>query len=359
MKIAKIINTLDFGGIERVFEIYASYYKGAKQNIVFVALGGGGAAEKFIREQGYRVIILDDSTKIPNIGLIFRLTRLIRKERPDVVHTCGAEANFHGLLAARVCGVKVRIGEEIGIPSHSSVAKTIFRFVFGGASSIIAVAKSVKEYLVVNKEVDASNVEVIYNPVDVDKFSLNKRNPQNEPFLIVTVCRLHAIKNLKALIRAFAKVQNKSRHFELWIVGDGPERADLVHLTTTLDVAASVTFWGYQNDPSAFLSKANLFVLPSFSEGHPVSVIEAMVAELPVAATKVGGASEIIEHSVTGWLIDPNDDDSIVAAIEDVAALSQERLNSITSRARRQAMESFSPDSYLSKLDQLYDRVTV
>ncbi|MEJ7645282.1 MAG: glycosyltransferase [Chryseolinea sp.] len=353
MRVVRIINSLDFGGIERVFEITAQYYQGSKNNLIFISIGAGGAAEKFISSLGYRVIVINRRTRIPNMAIIWKLCLSLKKEKPDIVHTCGAEGNFHGLLAAWIVNVPVRIGEEIGMPSHSNVAKKIFGFIYGRSSVIIAVANSVGEYLIKNREVKPEKLRVVYNPVDVARF-IDVKHIITDDFIILTVCRLHPIKNIKALVRVFIRLASKYPKIKLWLVGDGEERPALEKLVNDHALGSRARFWGYQKEPATFLAKASVFVLPSFSEGHPVSMIEAMIAGVPVVATNVGGAPEIIVNDANGWLINPLDDDDIHKRLEQVIHLPLPEKVVITTNARRLVVDSFSAESYLGKLDQLY-----
>jgi glycosyltransferase involved in cell wall biosynthesis len=95
-------------------------------------------------------------------------------------------------------------------------------------------------------------------------------------------------------------------------------------------------------------------ILPSLSEGHPVSLVEAMVAGVPAIATQVGGAPEIIQPGVTGWLIDPLSEESIETAIEELMNASPARLEDLTRRAREYALAHFSPAYYFQQLSELY-----
>ncbi|MEX2505468.1 MAG: glycosyltransferase [Pseudohongiellaceae bacterium] len=94
-------------------EILAESRESGTMEHLFCTIGGGGAAENRLISLGAKVIVLGLRTKIPNLLAIERLFRLFRKTQPVAVHTHGAEANFHGLIAARLAGVSVRIGEEL------------------------------------------------------------------------------------------------------------------------------------------------------------------------------------------------------------------------------------------------------
>jgi glycosyltransferase involved in cell wall biosynthesis len=352
MKIIKVIGSLDFGGIEKVFEITARYFPGDKQDILFLCLGEGGAAEKAIRALGYRVIVWGAKTKVPQPRLILRLKALFRRERPDVVHTTGAEANFHGMVAAWLCRIPVRVAEEIGMPKHSAAARYIFKMVYAMSTKVIAVAGLVKDFLLESGEVPLSKIVVIYNPVDVKAFTQIRPGDPDSLFRVVTVCRLDPIKNLGLLIRGVGAAGDMP--MELWLVGDGPSRTSLEGLVRELGVGHKVTFWGYQSQPATFLERASAFILPSFSEGIPLSVAEAMLTGTPCAVTRVGGAPEFILDGENGWLLDPNDQEGFNNLLKRIAGMPiRERLE-VGENGKRTAMEKFQPDQYLKRIWDIY-----
>jgi glycosyltransferase involved in cell wall biosynthesis len=362
MKIIKVIGTLDFGGAEKIWEVTARYYMKDKADIVFLSLGIGGNTERVIRELGYRVIIWDMDCKIPKWKLIWRLISFFKSERPDVVHTSGAEANFHGILAAWLSGVKVRIAEEYGIPQHSSTAKLIFRLVYNRAYKVIAVAGNVKDWLVESKEVEAKRVEVIFNPVEVSKFSMDKKEKMNlDDFVIISVCRLDPIKNLELLIRGVASLKKATtaKNVKLWLVGEGPSREDLKRLVIALGLENNVTFWGYQANPATYLQSASIFVLPSFSEGLPIAVGEAMLTGTPCVVTNVGGGPELVNHGESGWLLDPMDQVGFDQLLASIVNLPEEELNRVGLKGKEAAFQNFRPDHYMDRVWNLYDKALI
>jgi glycosyltransferase involved in cell wall biosynthesis len=355
MKIVKIIQSLDFGGIERVFEVVAKYDLDNRANVAFLVLGKGGAAEFNIRDLGYRVTVLNGNTRIPNGKLLREVYRYLTAEKPDVVHTTGAEANFHGIVSAWLAKVPVRIAEEIGMPAHSRMAQFVFRQVFKLADKVIAVAGPVKQFLEEKGEAPPDKLVVIHNPVDVRIFLKGRIADRREGRRIISVCRLHPIKNLACLIRAFSVASGRMKErTELWLVGDGEERENLERLSRELEVDDKVVFWGYRKDPEAYLSEADLFILPSLSEGHPVSVIEAMLSCLPCVVTKVGGAPELIEDGTDGWLMDPKDPYALADLLVRVLEMRQEELSRIGERGRDKVLERFRPETYLAAIYSLY-----
>jgi glycosyltransferase involved in cell wall biosynthesis len=140
---------------------------------------------------------------------------------------------------------------------------------------------------------------------------------QPEAGALLYVGRLAAVKGLPVLFAALAAARRERPDLRLTLIGDGPERAALTAECAALGIADIVTFAGYQSQDAvaAALRRAATLVLPSFAEGVPVVLMEAMAAGRPVVATRVGGVAELVEDGVSGLLVPPGDDRALAAAI--------------------------------------------
>ena len=180
MKILRLTTLLDFGGQEKQYLSFTEQPELLKHQYVFAAIGFGGNAEETLRKRGFEVHILNQAFAIKNIYNIWKVYQLIKKVKPDIVHTAAAEANFHGIIAAKLAGVKTIIGEEIGIPNHSPIAQKVFRCLYRLADQVIGVSQSVKNHLVTTREIPESKGKVIYNPVSIPT-PFPKKNNLAEP----------------------------------------------------------------------------------------------------------------------------------------------------------------------------------
>lgn len=349
MKILRITTLLDFGGQEKKYISFTEKAELLKNVYVFAAIGYGGNAEKILKERGFEVHILNRNFAIKNISNIWTVYKLIRKLKPDVVHTAAAEANFHGVIAAKLAGVKTIIGEEIGIPNHSSIAKKIFQQVYKLADKVICVSQSVKDHLIQIGEIKSEKGIVIYNPVSVPpKFEKGKTNLFN----IVYVGRLEKVKNVKTLIDAFS--QFSSPDVRLIIVGDGRERENLENQVKEKNVTGKVEFIGFTDMPSVYLSSADLFVLPSFSEGFGIAAVEAMFLKIPALCSHVGGIPEFIDDGKNGWLFNPLKPEELTSKLQMILALSEEQRKKIGEIGFQNVIDRFTVEKYIQNLEKLY-----
>ncbi|WP_418884527.1 glycosyltransferase [Cognataquiflexum nitidum] len=411
----RIVSELDFGGVEQVVALAVpELLKSENLMVKVIVLGHGGRVSEMLTQNGYSVLVLNQKTRIPNFSLVRLLKKIIDQEGPDVVHCQGGEANFHGLWAAKMAGVKTKIGEEIGLPNHHTYWKWIFKWVYLKADHVIAISEAVKNTILELGEVEAKKVRVIYNPVgwgiegkgnegmekevyekgrkgtnggsgnseviEILRFAQNDgvkvqnvgvkvqndgvkvKNdevmPQigeEESFVFVTTCRLVPIKNLDRLLYCFSDLikANPTKALSLWLIGDGSEREKLMELSHQLSLTKHVRILGYRENVKEFLLGADVFILPSLSEGSSVSLAEAMMAGLPSIVTEVGGAKEILGNSRSGILINPLSKDSTIAAMHTIITLSDEERKEMGKRAKTES-NRFSVRSYVVNLLEVY-----
>lgn len=349
MKILRITTLLDFGGQEKKYISFTEPPEFLKNEYVFAAIGYGGNAENILKKRGFEVYILNRNFSIKNFSNIWAVYKLIRKLKPDVVHTAAAEANFHGIIAAKLAGVKTIIGEEIGISNHSSIAKVLFKQVYKLANNVICVSESVKTHLIQIGELKDKKGVVIYNPVSIpQKFDKEKSNLFN----IVYVGRLEKVKNVKTLIDSFSQLTHPDTR--LIIVGDGREKEDLVNQVNEKNLGDKVDFIGFTDVPSEYLSSADLFVLPSFSEGFGIAAVEAMFMKIPVLCSNVGGIPEFIVDNENGWLFNPNKQEELTSKLQMVLALSEEQRKEIGEQGFQDVIDKFTVRNYITNLEKLY-----
>lgn len=352
MKILKLTTLLDFGGQEKQYISFTDRPELLKNEYVFASIGHGGYAEKVLKERGFKVKIFDLPVAHKHLKNIFILSSWIKEIKPDVVHTAAAEANFHGIIAAKLAGVKTIIGEEIGIPNHSSVAKQVFRWVYRFADQVIGVSQSVKDHLVNTGEIPESKGKVIYNPVSIPTPFPKKESPN---FEIVYVGRLEIVKNVETLIKAFAN--SNHTHAHLTIVGDGRERHHLEALTSTLQMDSKITFTGFISEPSKYLSNADLFVLPSFSEGFGIAAAEAMFLKVPVLCSRVGGIPEFVKDGENGWLFNPKSTAELTVKLNQIIAMDAESLKMMGRKGYDKVINEFTVDKYIENLERFYHQL--
>jgi len=355
-KVFNVFTSLDFGGVETHAKILSKKNKGSGFVHSFMSLTEGGATEKYLRNNNSEVYILNKKATIPSVFTIIYLYNFFKLHKPDIVHARGAEACFHALIAAYFAGVKVRIGEEIGIPNHSSLAKYIFKWVYRCASKVIAISEAVKDWLVVNNEVPVGKVIRIYNPVDF-KSPIESAVLSTDVFKIGFVGRLEPVKNPVVLVEVLKLLRDKGIDAEVHFVGDGSLKQDLVKLAESQGTSDYIYLHGFKDKPEEVVFNCNIYVQPSISEGFGIALVEAMGLGVPVIASSVGGVPEIIDHGTTGWLLEDLSVSSVLDVVESTYNLEPFELKGIGIAGRNSVINRFTLEQYMTNLDGLYEKL--
>ncbi len=328
---------------------------------VTVAAHGDGPLRSAAEEAGAHFVPLKNVRREVNplrdLAGLFELIRLLRRERPDILHANSSKAGVLGRLAAAISGVPIRIFTAHGwaFAAHSGLAARAYRvadrLMRPLTTATICVSERELEAGLAAGTCTSDATVVIPNAVDVG--AAPRSVSTRQPPLLVAVGRLKAPKDFQTLVRALGRLPSGS--FEAMIVGDGPDRPQLEETIRTSGLSDAVRLTRERNDVPRLLAAADVFVLASRSEGHPVSVLEAMAAGLPVVASRVGGVPEQVVEGETGLLVDPGDPELLAAALErltDDPAL-RRRLG-VAGRAR--AEERFDLEPFRRAHLELYSR---
>ncbi len=293
---------------------------------VVVAAHGDGPLRDATHSAGARFISLRhvrrDLHVVHDLLGVLELARLMRRERPDIVHANSSKAGLLGRLAAAPARVPVRVFTVHGwaFKAYSGVASALYRWADRLTAPLTTVTICVSERErsagVAARTCRAARTVVIPTAVDADTTVPSRRD--GRPPRIVTVGRLAAPKDPVTLVRALAALHDVP--FSAQIVGDGPERPVVESEIRAAGLEPAVELTGERHDVPQLLAQADVFVLSSRSEGAPISVLEAMAAGLPVVASAVGGVPEIVDDGTTGVLVPPGDPAALAAAIEPLLA---------------------------------------
>ncbi|MFU8858341.1 MAG: glycosyltransferase [Deferrisomatales bacterium] len=295
---------------------------------------------------------------------LWRLARVLRRLRPDVVHTRNW-SGMDGVLAARLAGLRGVVHGEHGWgmddpegrdPRRLRVRRFLSRWVREYTCVSRAMVGWLRDEVRVRKPVTQ-----IYNGVDTgvyrpaeDRAALRARLglPQGG-FVAGVVGRLDPIKDHRTLFQAFEGVRARLPGAHLLVVGDGPERSPL---EAAAGSCPAVRFLGNRLDAPDVLRCLDLFVLPSRNEGISNTILEAMATALPVAATAVGGNPELVADGETGTLVPPGDPEALgrvlLAYAEDPAAR-----ESHGRAGRERVLREFSVASMVAAYEAVYRRV--
>ncbi len=156
----------------------------------------------------------------------------------------------------------------------------------------------------------------------IDAAALTPVEHEGEGTRLLFVARLAELKGLSVLLQSLVTVVERHPAVQLTVVGDGPERDRFEALARELGLEKSVNFVGYrsQAEVAAHLAETDVFVLPSYAEGVPVTLMEALGSAVPVVGTQVGGVSELVDHGVNGYIVRPGDGDELTGRLLELVA---------------------------------------
>jgi glycosyltransferase involved in cell wall biosynthesis len=257
-----------------------------------------------------------------DFAVLGRLARLLRRRRINAVVTVGTGGDkmFWGRLAAWRVGVPVICSalHSTGLPDHVEWPNRLLAPV---TDAFIAVAEPHARYLAEHEGCPARKVRVIPNGVDPDRFHPRWPNASirralglaDDTPVVGIVAALRPEKRHDRFLRCAAMIRKEIPRARFLVVGDGPGRAELESLAHELALDGSVRFLGTRDDVPEVLSVVDVLLLTSDMEANPVSILEAMAAEKPVVACRVGSVGETVVDGQTGFLVPPDAEEEIAA----------------------------------------------
>lgn len=306
-------------------------------------------------------------------AVYFRLWRLLRRLRPDIVHTRNIGALDCAFIAA-LAGVPHRVHGEHGwdvddLHGESRKYQTLRRVLRPLIDRYVVVSHDLDRWLTHSVRIPRQQVSSIINGVDTKAFCpatdgrtalIEAAGPAfaGDAFVIGTVGRMQPVKDQLTLARAFiqlvhAQPQLRAR-LRLVMLGDGPLRSEVAGLLQREGLHDSAWLPGARDDIAALLHGFDVFALPSLNEGISNTVLEAMASGLPVVATAVGGNPELIVDNDTGRLVPPNDPAALAAALAGYAKAPA--LAAAHGRAGRARVErNFGLQQMVTAYTDLYD----
>lgn len=371
--IAHVLYRLDTGGMERVLVTVINRTQSRYRHAVIC----------LDRYTAYRERIIDPNVacfalhKRPgkDWGCYFRLWKLLRQLKPDLVHTY----NFGALdvaPVAKISGAHRVIHAERGRSAQdprgeSRKHRALRRWLMPFIDRYLAVSKDLRDWLTEKVGIDPARVVYIPNGIDVAEFTVSQaREDAPRPLLgsfappgtilIGAVGRLDPVKDHAGLLVAFKllceTLPDLHGRLRLIIAGEGPQRSALEAQIIELGLQKQVCLLGNRDDVPAILAEFDVFALSSIGEGMPGVLLEAMAAGLPVVATDVGGVSEVVSRGVTGSLVPAGNPAALTQALSDYVLDEPLRVRH-GSAGRRIAEGRFSLDHMLSAYTTLYDEL--
>jgi glycosyltransferase involved in cell wall biosynthesis len=356
-----------WAGAEVQLFTLANALKNDTDTIVHVILLNHGRLEKELIDCGVEVTVLDES-KSNGFQILRKIIHIIKKVRPDVIHSHRSKENILGSIAALLVGNIPTLRTAHGAPEHkpawNNISKRIILYLewFCGRwlqKKIIAVSSDLAETL--RNDFPADKIAVVENGINtlsyknlVKKDHLKNR-PSNIPFRIGIAGRLVPVKRVDIFIQAANKIFNDHPELNLsfHIFGDGPLRIELVTLNQKLKAKEIIHFEGHCEKMQPALAKLDLLLITSDHEGLPMVLLESMALKTPVIAHAVGGMPTVLNQGECGALIYVQQPFNYAAAIFELIN-NEEKREHLTKNAFNRIRDYYSSEKNAKGYHAIY-----
>jgi glycosyltransferase involved in cell wall biosynthesis len=326
---------------------------------IHVAVGDQGFLTRGVSRLGATVHQVTNLTQpinpLKDILAVRELIMLMRRIRPQLVHTHSTKAGLVGRLAARSVGIPVVFTAHgwafsDGVPVHRKILGVLAeRVATRWATQVITVSQYDRLLAQRYKLKYDNNFHVIHN--GIPSILGQTYNGETSIIQLVMVARFTNQKDHAIVLQALQGIEH---NVQICLVGDGPTRPRIERLAEQLGISDRVKFVGWRDDVHEILASANIYVLASNWEGLPICLLEAMRAGLPIVTSDVGGVREVIVDGETGFLVDRGD----VAMLRDrlQRLLSDPELrNKMGKAGRKRYLEHFTVERMLDQTLQVYE----
>jgi glycosyltransferase involved in cell wall biosynthesis len=340
-----------------------------------LAVGVAASDERFIaraRREGCRLVDVPALVREPapgrDVRAVVALARLLRRERPGIVHTHTSKAGFVGRLAARLAGTPAIIHQPHGHIFYGYYGRAVTAFYV--ALERVAARWSDRLVTLTDREIEehlalgiGRRAQFVTVPSGVPTAELRARAPGRaaaraalglpaDAFVVAALGRLVPVKGFDLLVEAIPAVVAAVPGTHALVIGDGPEEATLASLAERLGVRSRVRLHGPSSDVAAILAAADVLAAPSRNEGMGRALVEAMALGVPVVGTDVGGIPSVVGDDEAGRLIPPDDVPALAAALIELG--SDPDLRAKLAEVARERAETFSTTVAEAKLLDVY-----
>ena len=302
----------------------------------------GEEIKDVVNDEGIRVIEVEMTrtiSPIKDLVSLWKIYKLIKKEKPFIVHSHTPKAGTLGMMAAKLAGVPNRLHTIAGLPllvatgAKRKLLDFVDKITYACATKIYPNSLGLKDIIIQNGYTKPSKLKVIANGssngIDVNHFSIENISEETKTTLreelniieddivFVFVGRLVTDKGINELISAFKKLSADYQNIKLLLVGTFESELDPLHDSTLNEIESNnnINNVGWQTDVRPYFAISNVLAFPSYREGFPNVVMQAGAMELPSIVTNINGCNEIIKGGVNGLIIPPKDENELYLAM--------------------------------------------
>lgn len=361
-KIDFLITDLAFGGAELLVVRLAAGLQARGWQVRVISMMPPQAFEEELRNAGIVVESLEMKRGIPNPAALFKLLRLLRSGRPDVVHCHMFHANLLGRISRKPAGVPVLISTIHNMYEGARWRELANRYSAPLSDVTTIISRKSAERMIRVGAISRDRLKVIPNGVDTMRYyrseaarkELRGKFNAGDSFIWLAVGRFAEAKDHANMIRAYHHARQVRDDALLLLAGEGGMRRQAENLAEELGLTGQVKFLGVRSDIPELMSAADAYLMSSSWEGMPLVLLEAASCRLPVVATDVGGNSEVVVEGKTGFLVPPKDPEKLAGAMIRLMSLSETDRQEMGRAGREYVEEHYSLDRITDRWEELY-----
>lgn len=366
MRVLFLSTSMGMGGADSQLLSAARELRARGHELRIVSLTPLGPMGLQARSAGLPTESLEMRRGVPDPRGLWRLARLVRTWRPDVVHSHMIHANLMARVLRLVAPVPALVSTIHNTYEGGPLRMAAYRLTNGLADAMTIVSEAAFDRFVTEGIVPRELLRVIPNGVDTERFvgvapgeraTLRESLGLGAEFVWLAVGRFEAAKDYPNLLRAFAGVRRQQPQAVLLLVGRGSLQAETQALAEELGLGDGVRFLGVRNDVPEVMSAADGYVMSSAWEGMPMVLLEAAAAGLPIVATRVGGNHEVVRDESTGFLVPPGDAQALGLAMLRLSRLPEPERRAMGERGRDHIRSHYGLGRVAEQWENLYREV--
>ena len=348
-------------------------------DVLMISADGKELAEVIEKEQCRHVIVpmTRKITPLKDLKCLFRLIKIFRKEKPDIVHTHTPKAGLLGMMAAKYCGIKVRIHTVAGLPLmvekgfKHQLLKFIEKLTYACASQVWPNSNSLMQFIIKNKLCKTAKLSIIAkgstNGIHLDRFNKENIEPKiideiktqinysTGNIYLLCIGRLVVDKGIGELVDVFTQLQKANDNLVLILVGEYETRLDPLPADTLheIEINPSIIHINWTPQVEYYMNLADLFVFPSHREGFPNVLLQAGAMGLPIICSHITGNIDIVINNETGLIFDTRNEQQMCKLLQ-YALLHPQHMQNMAKKLQQEINENYQRENIWQNMLEAY-----
>ena len=348
-------------------------------DVLMISANGKELAEVIEREQCRHAIVpmTRKITPLQDLKCLFKLIKIFRKEKPDIVHTHTPKAGLLGMMAAKFCGVKVRIHTVAGLPLmvekglKYQLLKLIEKLTYAAAGHVWPNSNSLMQFIIKNKLCKTAKLKIIAkgstNGIQLDRFDKGNLNPEitgeikaqinylQQKKYLLCIGRLVVDKGITELVHVFTELKKNNDDLVLILVGEYENTLDPLPENTLheIEMNPSIIHINWTTQVEYFMSLADFFIFPSHREGFPNVLLQAGAMGLPVICSHITGNIDIITNNETGLIFESQNEQQMLTLLQ-YALQHPQHMQTMAKKLQQQVKVNYPRENIWQKMLEAY-----